>query len=129
MTQLVLPESNSGVDISGSNPSESESEIQKTPAASSPSQPYVVVGPHARVRTLLLWVNRLLAYDEATSVSAISVSELRQALLAFQKDLWAQGLGGAPGVSSPFHSSTRTGPRSGGNRRYTIKERTSNFKS
>ncbi len=98
----------------------SQNEIaSQSPPESSVSPPsYSVVGPHARVRTMLMWVNKLLAYDKNEYVSAISVRELREALLAFQKDVRVMGLRPeeVTAVNSRFPSSTRTSPRSQGRR-------------
>ncbi len=48
---------------------------------------YQLSGPHAALRTQLLWVNRLLGYDETLSVSKISLRDLREALSTFQKEV------------------------------------------
>ncbi len=122
MTQGRLPESNSPAGTRPASPSP-----EKTPAYQY-SSPYQVGGPHSKLRTQLLWVNRLLASDETNSVSAISVRELARALSAFQKDLRVQVLGvGGLEASSRSPSRTPTGQGSQGSR--TIKARTRNFKS
>ncbi len=87
-----------------------------------------VSGPHSRVRTRLLWVNKLLAYDESNSVSVISVKDLEAALSRFQQEVRLLPLasGEGPEASSPSRSSIRTGPRSVSR---SVKNRTRNFKA
>ncbi len=125
MTQLPLPGYKAGAGISPQSGSEKRNESLLGASSSHPS--YLVAGPHSQVRTQLMWVNRLLAYDVNSSVSVISVRELREALSRFQKEVRALALGlelGADGSRS--RSQTRTGPRSGSR---TVKTRTRNFKA
>ncbi len=102
----------------------SETEILSRQGGPSSLQLYSVAGPHGQLRTQLAWVSRLLASDENGSVSAISLRELKEALLVFQREvrLLARGLAVEPEVSSRSRSSTRTNPRS-------AKARTRNFKN
>ncbi len=122
MTQLPLPESSIPVDISSSRRNNAS---QRAPA-SPYSSPYQVAGPHSKLRTQLLWVNRLLASDETSSVSGISVRELGEALSRFQKELRVQVLPSEAmvgGSASP--SSTRIDRRS----RTSLRAKTRNFKN
>lgn len=114
MASETPEESSSLADIMQEKQSEIASKSRQ--GSSSPSRPYLVVGPHSQVRTALMWVNKLLSSDETGYVSAISVRELREALLRFQKDVRAQGfgLGEVSAGSSGSHSSTPTSPRSPG---------------
>ncbi len=127
MVQEPLPESRPDVELSQEQPgSDVESGSLKNSLTS--SLPYSVDGPHARVRQMLMWVNRLLAYDTNDFVSGISVRELREALLRFQKDVrvMARDQEVSMGVSSRFPSSTptaRPSPRS------PIKRATRQFKN
>ena len=128
MTQLPLPESR--MPVGTSLPSEKWSEIEKenlTMPASLPL-PYVVRGPHAKCRTALMWVNRLLASDLNESVSGISVRELEKELSRFQKDMRVR----APGLRDPDSSVVSTPSRTGGpnpGSRSTLRKRTRNFKN
>ncbi len=109
-----------------------ESEIKKALEGVSSSRPYSVGGPHGRVRQLLAWVNKLLAYDLNESASAISVRELREALLAFQKDVRVQALG--PILTQADSTGGGTPSQSGASRRATargntVRAKTRNFKN
>ncbi len=120
------------VDSFGASENVNESEIKKALEGASSSRPYSVGGPHGRVRQLLAWVNRLLAYDESESVSGISVRELREALLAFQKDVRVQGLGGTLTLADSTAGGTPS--RSGASARATargetVRAKTRNFKN
>ncbi len=128
MTQQPLPESSLGVDTYGESQS-GESPIQRESSAASSSrlQSYAVNGPHGRLRTKLLWVNKLLSSDEQSSVSVISLRDLDRALSAFQKEVRVQVLA-LPDFqvdASNRRSSTRTGPRSNN----SVRHRTRNFKA
>ncbi len=115
MSQEPPEESSSLVDIMQEKQSEIASKNRQ--GSSSPSRHYLVVGPHSQVRTALMWVNKLLSSDETGYVSAISVRDLREALLRFQKDVRAQGfaLGEVTADASRSRSSIPTNPRSPGN--------------
>ncbi len=127
MAQQPLEESRSLVDIMRARDSEIASKIP--PGVSSPSRPYSVEGPHGQVRTMLMWVNKLLAYDVNGSVSAISVRELRLALIAFQKDVRAQGMALGVVNATATEGSSRSRSSTPTNRRSSIKEKTRNFKN
>ncbi len=130
MTQLPFPET-IPADTSSSSPTESETEkmLPTEKEAYSPLS-YLPSGPHGRMRAELAWVNKLLAYDQNNSVSAISLRELRRALSAFQAEVRVSALGqGVPAGylagAMPSRSSTRTNRRS----TISVKNRTRNFKS
>ncbi len=129
MTQIPFPELSSPVDASMTAEKKIGSPSPQGSSSSSPLQSYSVGGPHGPLRAQLLWVNRLLAYDENLSVSVISLRELRRALLAFQAEvrLIPPGqLGQAPAVAvSRSPSGIRQDYRYGRN----IKRRTRNYKS
>ncbi len=122
MTQPLLPESSSPADTAELN--SGESETKKPNPVESFHQSYLVGGPHGRLRTQLLWVNRLLAYDEKSSVSVISLRDLGRALSAFQQEVRVQRVPPEPGAgASPSRSRIQTGPRS------SVRRRTRNFKN
>ncbi len=89
---------------------------------------YLVSGPHGSLRTQLLWVNRLLAYDESLSVSAISLRQLRGALSIFQSEvrLLAHVVPVPDAGATRSRSTIRTGPPSSGR---NLRARTRAFKA
>ncbi len=95
MTQEPPQDSKLDADISPANEKEKESLVESSGDGIYPRY-FLPTGPHQRVRAELMWVNKLLAYDQNDSVSGISVRELREALLRFQKDLRVQVRGQLP---------------------------------
>ncbi len=94
MSQEGLP-LKSGAVTSPASPKGSEILNRKSPESAYP-QYFSPSGPHSALRGELMWVQKLLAFDQNGSVSVISLRGLSAALSAFQKDLRVQVRGQLP---------------------------------
>ncbi len=90
MTQSTTPGENPARAIAVAKMQEPLSAM--TPEAFVPL-PYSPLGPHARLRAELLWVCRLLTFDEGDAIAPSSLRAIRLAVAAFQGEVRVQALG------------------------------------